>query len=73
VSKIGESRTKRKMPVTQGQLVYEFKLLKHKLTQRDHVKLREICSAEKIECHLLFREVPGEVEEWEKVKGNLLN
>jgi len=71
--KIGEGRTKRKMPVARGQLVYEFELLKQKLTQRAHAKLEEICFMEKIECHPSFREVLGEVEEWEKVKDNLLN
>jgi hypothetical protein len=70
--KIGEGRTRRKMPVTWGQLVYEFKLLKHKLTQRAHAEFREMDSVEKIECHPSFTEVPGEAEEWEKVKDNLL-
>ncbi|HMU39807.1 MAG TPA: pyrimidine dimer DNA glycosylase/endonuclease V [Pseudomonadota bacterium] len=54
------------LPVTNGQLNYEFDHLLRKLETRDpglHATLRNINS---IEPHPMFREIKGNREEWEK-------
>ncbi len=57
----------KKIMVTDGQLEYEFNLLKHKVRKRDVRKYSELVSIEQnlIECHPIFRGVKGDIEEWE--------
>ncbi|MCF7847615.1 MAG: pyrimidine dimer DNA glycosylase/endonuclease V [Kiritimatiellales bacterium] len=52
---------------TRGQLDYEWAHLIKKLRIRDPQKLAEIKSVSRPKSHPLFRIVPGEVEEWERV------
>ncbi len=59
------------IPVTKGQLEFEFKHLCNKLKGRDEDWFDNICRAleiKQIEPHPLFYVVDGEIEEWEKVK-----
>ncbi len=64
--KIGERGTVAKIPVTQGQLRYEFDWLCDKLQRRDPARYEELLSVKEIESHPLFEVVEGEVERWEK-------
>jgi len=65
--KISPGHVTCKIPVTQGQLLYEWAHLKTKLTRRDPVQLLEISRIEMPESHPLFKIVTGSVEPWEKV------
>lgn len=58
------------IPVTEGQIRYEFEHLKRKLKIRDINKFREISnySSSTIEPNPIFKLVEGGIEEWEKVK-----
>jgi hypothetical protein len=58
------------MPVTQGQLAYEFQWLLQKLKVRDPERYEKLKSTKpnEIETHPLFRIVDGDIEEWEAVK-----
>ncbi len=65
--KIGPQRTRRKIAVTSGQLAYELEHLRRKLQLRDpaaHARLRQVGHPA---THPLFREVAGEVADWEIV------
>ncbi len=56
------------MPVTRGQIEYEWAHLKAKLKKRDPAR-RARFEEEAVECpepHPLFRIVPGDVEAWER-------
>jgi hypothetical protein len=64
-SKFNAVHTSSRIPVTEGQVQYEFDHLKKKLRERDPAKYREIRSVETPAVHPLFRVVKGEVEEWE--------
>lgn len=55
------------IPVTSGQLEYEFQLLKHKLAIRNPQKLAQITPVQNIELNPLFYLVDGGVEGWEKM------
>ena len=66
------------IPVTKGQLEYEWKLLKHKFTTRKNLKLSPYLQNKDLEkvkpfCHPIFKIIDGEIEEWERVKewGNV--
>jgi hypothetical protein len=67
--KIGNGFTNLKIPVTKGQLKYEFKWLCQKMEGRDPARCQQIASIHEIECHSLFRIIPGEIEYWEKKKS----
>ncbi len=69
--KIGNVAGIEKMPVTSGQLRYEFGLLCGKLKNRNNQKYQELLSVKEIECHPLFKVTEGEVEEWEKRKESV--
>ncbi len=67
-AKIGARRSRGKITETRGQLLYEWAHLKRKLKKRDPKRLREFASVKIPAPHPLFKIVPGEVREWEKVK-----
>jgi len=56
--------------ITEGQLIYEFKLLKNRLKVRDPEKYRELLKLENIggypRPHPIFIVTGGDVEPWEK-------
>jgi hypothetical protein len=66
-SKIAALTTRRKIPVTSGQVEYELAHLRKKLRLRDPAALARLKRAGAPALHPLFREVAGEVEEWEIV------
>ena len=56
-----------KIPVTSGQLRYEFNWLCSKLQKRDAPRYRELTSVREIEPNPIFEVTEGGIEEWEKV------
>ena len=58
-----------KIPVAQGQLDYELKLLKFKLKKRSLEYYAKIASINKGEPNRMFVSHPGKIEDWEKVKA----
>lgn len=55
-----------KLPVTEGQLCYEFEHLKSKLHKRHPRQYQTLLQVEQIEPHPLFYIIPGPVETWER-------
>lgn len=65
-SKIGSKKFSGKIPVTKGQIEYEFEHLKNKLKTRDSKKFLELKKISKIQPNPIFKIIPGKKEEWEK-------
>jgi len=57
-----------KIPVTRGQLLYEFQHLLRKLRKRDPERYEELKHVKEVEPNPIFYVVEGDVEPWEKVK-----
>lgn len=58
------------MPVTQGQLDYEFDFLRQKVEARDKKWFAtHFAKDARPEAHPLFYVIPGDIEEWEHVKN----
>ena len=55
------------IPVTTGQIQYEKNHLLKKLEVRDKDRFYKLLRETEIQSHPLFKIVPGEVEEWEKI------
>jgi hypothetical protein len=66
--KIRKPRGRMKIVETEGQMMYEWKHLKRKLSVRDTRQYRFLLSIEKPESHPLFRIIPGPHRDWERVK-----
>jgi len=64
-SKIINKKFHGTIPVTNGQLTYEFKHLSGKLKTRDNELYLKFIKVEKIECHSVFNVIGGDVEDWE--------
>ena len=64
--KIGRKKTARKIPVTAGQLKYEFKWLCRKLKKRSPLQYSIIHTLKKIRPHPFLKVIPGPVQSWEK-------
>lgn len=64
-SKIAVQPSQEKIPVTDGQLAYEWDHLQIKLQRRDGAKYRDNMVESEPRPHPLFERVPGEVEAWE--------
>lgn len=64
-NKIINKRLNTKLPVTRGQVDYEFKHLLNKLKQREPALYKRIKSSKRIKLHPLFRKINGHVEDWE--------
>lgn len=64
-TKIATTHTRRKIPVTTGQMTYEWEHLLRKLITRDPARHRELTSITSPTPHPLFRVVSGEIEPWE--------
>ena len=56
-----------KMTETHGQLLYEWRHLRAKLKRRSPALFRRFRALKIPESHPLFRIVPGEIRDWEKV------
>lgn len=65
--KIGSRKSKKKIPVTTGQVVYEFKWLCRKLKKRSPKQFKIISQVKKPDPHPLFKLIRGEVEAWERI------
>jgi hypothetical protein len=66
-AKIGRQRFRGKLEETTGQLLYEWRHLRRKLTRRAPKRWREFTGVQTPTPHPLFRIVSGKVREWEKV------
>jgi hypothetical protein len=66
-SKIINKKFKGKLPVTTGQLKYEFTHLLGKLKKRDCELYNQLGRVKKIEPHPVFNKVNGDVEDWEVI------
>ena len=66
--KINPGRVTTQIPVTNGQVLYEWEHLKEKLRRRDPGRLEQFSNIEMPEAHSLFRIEAGQIEPWEKVE-----
>jgi hypothetical protein len=66
--KILETRIRGSMIVTEGQLMYEWHHLKCKLQKRNPQKYIQLKFIKKPDSHPLFRVIPGDVQEWERLR-----
>lgn len=67
--KIKKSReTSMQIEVTNGQVQYEWKLLKNKIYNRDITKYNEIKKVGFPDVHPIFKIIDGEIMKWEKEK-----
>ncbi|MDD3302790.1 MAG: pyrimidine dimer DNA glycosylase/endonuclease V [Candidatus Gracilibacteria bacterium] len=67
LDKIKKIEDKEIINVTSKQIGYEFKHLLNKLKTRDIKKYEEIKNTHNIEINPFFKEIIGEIEEWEKI------
>lgn len=65
--KIGIKKTGRKIPVTAGQLHYEFQRLCAKLKRRSPRQYRRIIPSKNVHPNPFFRSRPGPIETWERI------
>ena len=68
-SKIGPVRAVLTIPVSSGQLAYEWHHLQHKLATRNPAMFALWSSVANPACHPLFRRRPGPVASWERASG----
>lgn len=66
-SKIVDMVFKDKIPVTSGQVQYEFEHLLKKLETRDQDLYQKYKDAVELDLHPLFSRIPGEIESWGKL------
>ena len=67
--KIGRSRANGRITVSRGQLEFEWQHLVAKLQKRDPGWLAGIPEVSTPDPHPLFRAVPGQIADWEKVSA----
>lgn len=65
-TKIRRPQTSARIPISRGQLSYEFAHLKKKLWRRSRQHLAAIKDCTKVMPHPLFKTVPGNVATWER-------
>ena len=65
-SKLGRARTRTQLPVTRGQLAFEWKHLAAKVRERRPAWMPELGTGRRVQAHPLFRVVPGAIERWER-------
>jgi hypothetical protein len=68
-SKIGVSPCVEKIPVTSGQIDYEWRHLLSKLERRSPSLFKKYCLLRAPEPHPVFIIVSGEVEPWERIRN----
>ena len=66
-SKIRNKRIKSCIPVTSGQVKYEFNHLLGKLSKRDPESYNQLKLVKKIKVNPTFKKVRGSVEDWENI------
>ena len=57
-----------KIPVTSGQVLYEWEHLKKKLLRRDPARFAQLSFIKIPDTHPLFEAVAGTIEPWEKIR-----
>ena len=67
-TKIAPLRTTERLPVADGQILYEWEHLRAKLARRDPQRWQAYAHIELPEPHPLFFIVPGPVASWEKTR-----
>jgi hypothetical protein len=67
-NKIPRKKTRHKIKVTEGQLLYEWRHLKRKLKKQDYKRYLQTRYIKIPEVHPLFHIVQGKVRDWERVK-----
>lgn len=67
-SKVGPVRSVAPLPVTDGQLRYEWNHLLRKLSARSPACYRRCRSIALPECHPVFRSIRGPIASWERVR-----
>ena len=67
--KVGRRRGIVTMVETEGQLLYEWGHLKRKLRTRAPARYRTLLKVAVPDPHPLFRIIPGDVRDWERVRG----
>lgn len=67
-ARIGRARHGGTMTVTRGQLRHEWEHLAAKARARDRAWAERLRAVRRPRAHPLFRIVPGDVEEWERVR-----
>lgn len=55
------------IPVSEGQIRFEFNHLLQKLRKRNRGQYDQLKHKSQIDMHPLFRIVPGDIEQWEKI------
>ena len=65
--KVGRIRAVRRIPLTEGQLMYEWEHLLSKLSHRSPRHYRQWRSLRTPECHPLLKLRAGPVERWERI------
>jgi hypothetical protein len=65
-SRIGPAGPAARMPVTHGQVAFEWQHLREKLGRRDPARLEKFFSQQEPQTHPSFVVVPGGVEPWER-------
>jgi Mg-chelatase subunit ChlI len=65
-AKIGTARTSARIPVTEGQIAFEWEHLLRKLSLRSPARYRQWRSVRTPQCHPLMRRHAGPVEAWER-------
>jgi Pyrimidine dimer DNA glycosylase len=70
--KISSAPSTQKLPLTKGQLRYEFALLCNKLSSREPEKCNELDKLEEIAPHPLFYITDGDIATWERAKEDII-
>ena len=65
-SKVGRARTQVTIPVSTGQLAYEWQHLMKKLSVRNRPLRARWRRTRRADCHPLFRRIRGPVADWER-------
>ena len=66
-SKIVNKKMNSKIPVTSGQVEYEFKHLLEKLRERDPELYKHLEMTDKIKVNPIVKKITGTVEDWERI------
>jgi hypothetical protein len=65
-TKVGRGSTEILIPVSSGQVDYEWDHLLRKLSRRSPARYRELRGIRRPQCHPLMRRRKGEIESWER-------
>jgi hypothetical protein len=65
--KIQHTKSANPLNVTRGQLLYELEHLRKKLKNRNLYAYKQLRNVVVPDAHPLFQEVPGDIEEWERL------